>query len=142
MRRKGAEALAETDDPAAVVALVEALEDRSRKVRRSVGESLKTLNGSAIDEFCKIWATERNGKLKGIILEQGYIATGPLDVHALTSFLNCKKPQISISEETLKACLTDKEKKIVKQAVSYIAESKGEVNKVWLPQFLFEQLDN
>ena len=95
----------------------------------------------AISRLCGFWAHYRDTALKEIIVKVGYIASEPLDVHALTSFLSGKEPKAPVPADILKNCLLDREEVVVKNAVGYVAGARGNATANWLLPFLVEKLD-
>jgi hypothetical protein len=88
MRRKGAEALSGSSEPAAAEALVAALGDSNEKVRTAARNSLGTLKAGAVNRFCELWADARNGDLESILLECGYVASEPHKLNIMTILTN------------------------------------------------------
>ncbi|WP_373500166.1 HEAT repeat domain-containing protein [Desulfococcus sp.] len=142
IRKKGAEGLYGTDEPDAVAPLIFALGDPKEQVRFAARAALGTLQGRAIDRFCEHWAESRGPTLKDIILETGYIASDPIELMVLTSFVNGKDIEFEVPEEVLKTCLLDAEEEVVKQAAHHIVKHPTFNNSKWILPFLIEQFDN
>jgi len=99
--------------------------DLDRDVREKAIWLLHSLKDQkSIDYLCQLWERQRDKDLERIIKKAGYIASEPPYLAVLTSFINNVEPP-SISEETLKKCLKDKDINIVRAIVDWLVARKG-----------------
>jgi hypothetical protein len=129
-------------DEEGVSALLQLLSDNSLSTSKRAYLALSRLKRrEAINRLCGVWTENRDPTLKDIILRANYIASEPLVVHALTSFLSGKQPQVVISGEIVKFCLLDKDDVVARNAVDYVVDAKGDATANWLLPFLVQKLD-
>lgn len=117
--------LLNTDAPEAVSPLLNALKDKNRKVREATAMALHNLEGSAIDKLCSLWAESRDPELESIILKAWYVASRPLLLNALTTFLKGERFEKNLTKEILDVCLLDSDSRIFQGAIKCVMEQKG-----------------
>ncbi|MFH1562218.1 MAG: hypothetical protein ABIF11_02185 [Nitrospirota bacterium] len=132
-RANGARSLVGTEEPSAVLPLIQTLNDKSQKVQELARLAINNLQGKAKNHLCLLWAEKRDKVLEAIITKCEYVASEPTILTALTTFLNGKKLGIPLSQEILAGCLTDADRRIVKGAVDSLIEGKGDegYNVLW-----------
>jgi hypothetical protein len=129
-------------DNQGAIALCELTLDRDHKVKTKAVEALSCLRRpEGVSGLCQIWAQNRDAGLKEIIVKAGYIASDPMDLHALTSFLSGKAPKVPVTGDIMINCLLDKEEVVAKHAVDYVSGAGGNATTNWLLPFLVEKLD-
>ena len=114
-----------TESPDAVYPLLKAMKDENRKVREMAAIALHNLKNGAIDKLCSLWAESRDPELESIILKALYVASRPLVLTALTTFLRGDVFEKDLTEEILEVCLLDSDKRIFEGAVKCVMEQKG-----------------
>ena len=81
-------------DQQGVAELMKLRSDRDPVVNSRALEALSCLKRTeAVNHLCRIWGESRDSNLKDVILKAGYIASEPLEMHVLTSFLNSNPPR-------------------------------------------------
>lgn len=71
--------------PEVIAPLVEALTGQTMVIAGQAQQALRYLtDGGAIDELCRLWAETRHPELERILVDSGYLASGPLSLRLLT----------------------------------------------------------
>lgn len=144
-QRRAARALAEDGSPKAYAALAHALaQHRDAKVLQLAEESIEKLSSQGgINAVCKVWADTRHERLERILLDHGWMATGPPEVEALTALkLRCLEPVITASANIIPSLIQacqDRDPEIASQAQAAVLllknpEAQDQVCRIYLEQ--------
>ena len=85
--------------PEVIALLVDALGSEEAGLAGYARKALSALtDGGAIDALCQLWADTRQPELEQILLESGYLASGPLGLRLLT-VLKTRADRVMLSED-------------------------------------------
>jgi HEAT repeat protein len=99
--------------------LIKYLSDPDKSIKENAGKALRALKSNeAIDAFCKAWFSSRNSVLEEILVNCGYTATQPSEIHIITHLKTGKtiNQETSTNVDLLIKYLSDPDKSIKENA--------------------------